>query len=82
VPFFLQATATRPAEELYDLRKDPGQVENVAGRPEYREVQRRLRTELDAWLRETADPRATVDDDRWDRFPYYGERAKPPAVAR
>jgi hypothetical protein len=57
-------------------------VENVAGRPEYREVQRRLRTELDAWLRETADPRPTVDDDRWDRFPYYGERAKPPAVAR
>ena len=57
-------------------------AENVAGRPEYREVQRRLRTELDAWLRETADPRATVDDDRWDRFPYYGERAKPPAVAR
>jgi len=25
-------------------------AENVAGRPEYREVQRRLRTELDAWL--------------------------------
>jgi arylsulfatase A-like enzyme len=75
-PFFRLATAKRPAEELYDLRKDPDQIENVAGRPEYREAQRRLRAELDAWLRETGDPRATVDDDRWDRFPYYGERAK------
>ena len=27
------------------------------------------------WMRETADPRATVDDDRWDRFPYYGQPA-------
>jgi arylsulfatase A-like enzyme len=75
-PFFRLATAKRPAEELYDLRKDPDQIENVAGRPEYRDARRRLRAELDAWLRETGDPRATVDDDRWDRFPYYGERAK------
>jgi len=75
-PFFRLATAKRPAEELYDLRKDPAQMNNVAGRPEYRAAQQRLRTELDAWLRATGDPRAKVDDDRWDRFPYYGERAK------
>ena len=70
------ATAKRPAEELYDLKRDPEQVENVAGRPQYRDVQRRLRAELDAWLRETADPRMAADDDRWDRFPYYGQPAK------
>jgi arylsulfatase A-like enzyme len=75
-PFFRLATAKRPAEELYDLRKDPAQTANVAGRPEYRQVQQRLRAELDAWMRETGDPRATVDDDRWDRFPYFGEPAK------
>ena len=75
-PFFSLATAKRPAEELYDLRKDPAQIDNVAGRAEYRDDQRRLRAELDAWLRQTGDPRADVDDDRWDRFPYYGERAK------
>ena len=74
--YFRLATAKRPAEELYDLRRDPEQVENVAGRPAHRDAQRRLRAELEAWLRVTGDPRATVDDDRWDRFPYYGQPAK------
>ena len=76
VRYFRLATAKRPAEELYDLRNDPHQLENVAGRPMYADAQRRLRQQLDAWLRETGDPRATNDDDRWDRFPYYGEPAK------
>jgi arylsulfatase A-like enzyme len=74
--YFQLATAKRPAEELYDLRRDPGQLENVAGREAYRETQRRLRAELESWLRDTADPRMSVDDDRWDRFPYFGDRAK------
>ena len=74
--YFRLATAKRPAEELYDLKRDPDQTENVAGRPEHRAAQQRLREELDRWLRETGDPRATVDDDRWDRFPYYGQPAK------
>lgn len=75
-PFFQMATAKRPAEELYDLRRDPHQVKNVAGQPEHRAAQRRLREELDRWMRTTGDPRATVDDDRWDRFPYYGQAVK------
>jgi len=74
-PYFQLATAKRPAEELYDLKRDPHQMENVAGQPAHRAAQQRLRAELDRWMRETADPRATVDDDRWDRFPYYGQPA-------
>lgn len=74
--FFRLATAKRPAEELYDLKGDPEQLENVAGKARYRDAQQRLRAELDRWLRDTGDPRATVDDDRWDRFPYYGQPAK------
>jgi hypothetical protein len=35
-----------------------------------------LRAELDRWLRETADPRAAGDDDRWDRYPYVGSPAR------
>ena len=75
-PLFQLATGKRPAEELYDLKGDPEQLENVAGRPPYRDAQRRLRAELDAWLRDTGDPRMAGDDDRWDRFPYYGQPAK------
>lgn len=74
--YFRLATAKRPAEELYDLKRDPDQLENVAGTAPYRDAQQRLRAELDRWLRETGDPRATADDDRWDRFPYYGQPAK------
>ncbi len=74
--YFQLATAKRPAEELYDLRRDPHQIENIAGQPEHREAQKRLRADLDRWLKETGDPRVTKDDDRWDRFPYYGQPAK------
>ena len=75
-PFFQWATAKRPAEELYDLRRDPDQLKNLAGQSAHRAAQQRLRADLDRWLRETRDPRATADDDRWDRFPYYGQPAK------
>ena len=79
--YFQLATAKRPAEELYDLRRDPDQLENVAGRPEHAAAQTQLRAELDRWLRTTGDPRATEDDDRWDKYPYYGAPAKErPAV--
>ena len=75
-PFFQMATAKRPAEELYDLSRDPEQLKNVAGQPAHRAAKQRLRQELDTWLRNTGDPRATKDDDRWDRFPYYGAPAR------
>lgn len=75
-PFFNLATAKRQAEELYDLRRDPDQLKNVAGQAAHRAAQQRLRADLDRWMRETGDPRATADDDRWDRFPYYGQPAK------
>ena len=74
--FFQLATAKRAAEELYDLRRDPDQISNLAGTPAHRAAQRRLRDQLDRWLRETGDPRAGVDDDRWDRMPYYGAPAR------
>jgi N-sulfoglucosamine sulfohydrolase len=75
-PYFELATAKRPAEELFDLKKDPQQLTNVAGDPAYAAARDRLKKELDAWQRQTGDPRVTADDDRWDRYPYYGAPAK------
>lgn len=69
---FNLATAKRPAEELYDLRSDPWQIENVVDRAPHARVRKQLRATLQEWMRKTGDPRATSDDDRWDKYPYYG----------
>jgi arylsulfatase A-like enzyme len=70
--YFELACAKRPAEELYDLAKDPFQVENVAGGPEYKKAQAQLSAELDKWMKETADPRASGGGDEFDGYEYYG----------
>ena len=70
--FFQLCFAKRPAEELYDLSKDPHQIDNVAGQPGYAAAQKRLRAQLDQWMKDTADPRAVKDDDHWDSYPYFG----------
>jgi arylsulfatase A-like enzyme len=69
----------RHAEELYDLSNDPGQTNNVAAKPEYAEAQKKLRRVLDDWMTETGDPRLKPEDDRWDKFPYYGNTQGEPA---
>ena len=74
--FFELATAKRPAEELYDLKKDPDQLINVAGQREYESDQKQLKAMLEKWMRDTHDPRSSQDDDRWDKYPYYGNPGK------
>lgn len=76
--YFALATAKRPADELYDLRRDPDQLANVAADPAYAKALARLRVELASWQRATGDPRLTSDDERWDAYPYFGEPAKDP----
>ena len=70
--YFALATAKRPEEELYDLRKDPQQLDNVAAKPEYAGTKRDLRAALLKWMRETNDPRAANSENPWDRYPYFG----------
>lgn len=73
------AIEKRSEEELYDLRKDPWQLENVADKPEYAETRKAMRARLDRWMQETADPRAiNPRDRRWDRFEYFGKKAPAP----
>lgn len=71
--FFALSFGKRPAEELYDVRSDPDNVRNLAADPNSRATVVRLRMELDDWMRATGDPRALKsDDDRWDKYPYFG----------
>lgn len=72
-PFFLAAAgAKRPEFELYDLQADPGEMVNLAGRPETAGVQQELLDRLRAWMRETGDPRFLGETDFWDVCPYFG----------
>lgn len=71
-PFYLRAFAIRPAEELYDLRSDPYQLNNVASLPQYTEIKKELSTLLQEYTAMTGDPRALGKDAPWDYYPYYG----------
>ena len=51
---------THVAEELYDLRKDPIQLNNVADRKNYAAIRQQLRRQLDAELIKSNDPRSQV----------------------
>ena len=77
-PFFALACARRPAEELYDLEKDPHQVRNVAADPGYGDDLQRLRRDMDGWMARTADPRAEGGGayDAFDQYPYFGGPAR------
>lgn len=69
----------RPTEELYDLRNDPGETNNVAGASRFADVQRKLRAEVADWMRRTADPRLDPNDDRFEKAPYFGNANRMPA---
>ncbi len=51
----VEAFKHRPAEELYDLRRDPGELVNLAADPRQIRTLVQLRGRLDAWLKETGD---------------------------
>jgi len=73
----------RAAEELYDLQSDPDEVNNLAGRPEYRDVQARLEKALRDHILATRDlgflPEPEIHSRAGTRTPYdYGHsRAYP-----
>lgn len=52
---------TMAEEELYDLGRDPHEVDNLAGKAEHREALERLRKVLDAWIVETDDKGRTPE---------------------
>lgn len=51
----------RPAEELYDLRNDPYQLNNLSNLNEYAGIKNRLSVELNRWMKEQNDPGAALD---------------------
>lgn len=70
------AMEKRPAEELYDLRKDPDQLHNVAADPDYKAIKKKLQKRLSKWRQQTNDPVEATGPDVFDDYPYYGGRSK------
>ncbi len=60
-PYFDRALGKRPGEELYDLSKDPDQLDNVADHPEYAAKKKELSEELTGKLEAANDPRLAAD---------------------
>jgi uncharacterized sulfatase len=61
-PLFEQSTAIRPAMELYDIRKDPYCLANLAEEGQYQGIREDLHGQLIAYLIETEDPRLVGED--------------------
>jgi arylsulfatase A-like enzyme len=77
-PLFNLSFGKRPAEELYDLNKDPYQMNNVAHLDEYKSIKNELAKKLTNYLIEQEDPRETEAAMKWLNAPYYAEKDKNP----
>lgn len=64
------AFGKRPAEELYDISKDPDQIHNVATDPAYANVKEELAARLMRILTEAGDPRVVDGGQTFERPPF------------
>ncbi|NQU24204.1 MAG: sulfatase [Candidatus Nealsonbacteria bacterium] len=62
----------RPREELYDCRKDPHQLRNLASDLAHQPILQKLSDRLTARLKATGDPRETTGATLWDAWKYHG----------
>ena len=72
-PFLHLAVDKRPAEELFDIRNDPGCLKNLAGDAQFVDVRKQLGDRLLSYLKATDDARVTAPDggDVWETYPRY-----------
>ncbi len=58
IDYFKLAFEKRPVEELYDVVKDPYNINNLANDPEYAQTKESLKRKLHTWMNATGDLRA------------------------
>jgi N-sulfoglucosamine sulfohydrolase len=64
------AFGKRPAEELYDVSKDPDCITNLANDPKYRARMGKLRQQMERELKAQGDPRMIGKGYLFDRYRY------------
>lgn len=68
--YFDLCMGQRPAEELYDNRKDPDQIHNLADDPNYTAIKDTLKAELFKQLTATNDLHMQGRGDEYEKIPY------------
>jgi len=68
--YFDIAFGKRPSEELYDRKKDPDMVNNLAGNPRYDSIKKKLSGRLMKELKKAGDPRIAEQPPRFERPPF------------
>ena len=81
-PLFDLAFGKRPAEELYDLKKDPFQMLNVADDLNYALEKSEIKERLIDYLTETKDPRVVGGEMKWLNAAYFKDLDKNPRPAQ
>jgi hypothetical protein len=67
-PFFELGFGKRPPEELYDLKNDPYNINNVVNASEYAAIKKELSEKLLQWMQNETDPRFNGGGDEIDRY--------------
>jgi uncharacterized sulfatase len=71
---FAMSFGKLPAEEIYDIKKDPAQMNNLADDPDYSWLKKMLKKDLEEYQKKTGDPRV-FGQSPWDDYPFYaGEK--------
>jgi uncharacterized sulfatase len=83
-PYFEQAVSKRPEFELFNIKNDTYNVNNLAGKPEYEAVEQELKQALFAELEKSGDPRVVGPDkeifDSYIRYSPMREFPKPEEI--
>ncbi len=69
--YFQLAVAKRPADELFDITKDPGCLQNLAADPAFKKTKQELSGQLMNHLQMTGDPRVQGNGAIWETYSRY-----------
>jgi len=72
--FYEMSFGKRPMEELYLVKTDPSNLNDLARDPKYAEIKRKLRERMEELLRAEGDPRMLGQADFFDTIEYTGPK--------
>lgn len=72
--FWKWSFGKRPSEELYNIKTDPGCMNNLAEHPEFKTLKTRLKNQMMQELKKQSDPRMFGRGSIFDKYPYADEK--------